>query len=302
MRRLISMLLLPLSAVPLILAVPLIAAAHHNFERRHESEPLPAPAVRSVAPAALQAPRRDAVPVLAYEKPDRHAFAEQMDALDRLGFETISIDEYLRWRAERIALPRRRVLITFDGAWLDAYRSVDDVLRRHGFRAAMFVPTGALSRETDTRLSWRELHQMAECGRWDIEVQAHDGYVRVATGPDGATAPFYTVRRFTRSAGLESFAEYEERISLDLFTAKRELERQGFAPRAIALPFGDDGRRAPERRVRSLLSRLLDRQFEVSFASPVGRPARLSRRHGRPERFAVQPETSTGQLLDWLGR
>jgi polysaccharide deacetylase len=300
MRRAISLLLLPLSALPLVFAVPLIASAHRSFERRHESRPLPAPVVHDVATTTLKTPRRDAVPVLAYEDPDREAFAEQMAALDRLGFHTIGIDEYLRWR-EGAPLPERPVLITFDGAWLSAYRNTDEVLRQHGYGATMFVPTGAVPSEPDTRLSWRELHRMAESGRWDVQVQAHDGAIRVATGPAGEMAPFYVTRRYTTSTGQETFAEYEQRVTLDLFTAQRELERQGFAPQAIAPPFGDDGRHAAEPRVRSLLTRLLQRQFAVSFASPSGRQARLSRRQGRPERFAVGPETTTRELLRWLG-
>jgi hypothetical protein len=302
MRRAVSVLLLPLSAIPLVLAVPLIASAQRNFERRYESRPLRAPAVRAVAPASLPAPPRDAVPVLAYEDPDRQEFADQIAALDAAGFESVGIGDYLRWRQGDEQLPRRPVLITFDGARLSAYRNTDDILHAHGFRATMFVPTGLLAREPATRLSWRELHGMAESARWDIEVEAHNGATRVATGPDGSMAPFYAVRRYTRSGGFESFADYERRVALDLFTAKRELERQGFSPRAIALPFGDAGRSANDPRIRPLLSRLLARQFEVAFVEPAGRPARFSRRDGRPERFEVGRETTTAQLLAWLRR
>lgn len=311
MRRLLAILLLPLSALPFVLIVPTIMASHERFEREHKMGPLPAPDVRLDASAfeRLDAhPKR--VPVLAWhgigdgrDEFGAAAFSRQLQLLKALGYESISAADWARFRAgDRSGLPKRPVLLTIDGGELDSYRRADDVLRRTGMRATMFVQTGPTEDGDPHYLRWKELHRMRDSGRWDIQPGAHRGQRTIASGPRGEHAPFYVARQFTRSGGLESRAAWERRVSNDLFALRERFERHGIKPVAIAVPYGDVGRRTTnDRALPRLLTGLLERQFGSYFTQAAD--AQFTRPgSGRAERFALDRDTRPEHLYRWLSR
>jgi peptidoglycan/xylan/chitin deacetylase (PgdA/CDA1 family) len=277
--RPLSFLLLPLSLVPFLLVMPQVLDSHRLFDRRHKSEPLPAPAVR-LSPA--QGKRfqpvpaySGAVPVLVYHgiggrgelSVGRRAFAEQMAALRRMNFRSISIEQYARFRrGDRRGLPERPVLITFDGGRLDSYRGADRTLARFQFRATMFVRTAEVQSGNPFFLTWRELKAMARSGRWDVQPMAHAGHRLIAHNARGDTGAFYAFRRYTRSEGLESFADYERRVAADVFRLRDVMDGQGMRSHAVAVPFGNYGQLASnDPRVAPYVRGLLTRQFGVIF-------------------------------------
>jgi hypothetical protein len=313
--RPLALILLPLSILPFLLVVPQMVESKQLYERRHQSGPLPAPRV-VLTPAQVErfqpvAAYSGAVPVLAYggirdraegAAVSRFGFAEQMAALDRMGFSAISMEQFASFRAgDRTGLPARPVLITFDDGRLDSYRGADAVLARHGFRAAMFVSTAKVQRGDTDHLTWRELHGMKDSGRWDVEPQAGDGYRTVAYDQRGDTAPFYAVRRYTRSSGLESFAGYERRVTEDVFGAGDRLRDQGFDPHAFALPYGDYGQeRTNDPAIPQFMRELLTRQYGVYFArNPRNRPG-YARAVGEAQRLVVHSGITTDRLYMWL--
>jgi peptidoglycan/xylan/chitin deacetylase (PgdA/CDA1 family) len=313
--RALSALLIPLSVVPLVLVAPLIADAYRNFDRRHNSAPLPAPELRLTAAQKRRfqpvAPFRGAVPVLAYRGIGPHgdgytitrrAFAEQMAALHHMGFRAIGMDQYVRFRrGQPGGLPPRPVLITFDDGRLDSYRGADRTLARFGFRAVMFVSTDQPGRKHASYLTWKELHAMSDSSRWEVQPQAHEGHIRVALDARGHTGPFYAARRFTRSEGRESFADFEQRVTSDVFAAKEGVEEQGFVPRAFAVPYGDYGQRsANDPRIAPFMRDFLVRQFEAVFVQDERNAPGYTKPWGVAERYQVHSETTTDRLYVWL--
>jgi hypothetical protein len=125
--------LLALSLLPFFLVVPRMVESRELYERRHESGPLPPPEV-VLTPAQIErfqpvAPYSGAIPVLAYGRVDdgdetddpravsRRTFAEQMAALEVMGFQTVSTDQLARLRAgDARGLPPRPILITLTAA------------------------------------------------------------------------------------------------------------------------------------------------------------------------------------------
>jgi peptidoglycan/xylan/chitin deacetylase (PgdA/CDA1 family) len=296
-----ALLLLPLSVVPFVLLGPQIAESHRNFERTQASDPLPAPTVvpsaRETAlwkPLPVRGPR--AVGVVAYagvggDAPavTRLAFARQMEMLARAGFRTVSIHQYSRWRRGLPAgLPPRPVLITFDGGRLDTFRGADRVLQRHGFRATIFPTVGAVARGDRHYLRWRELQAMERSGRWDVQP---GGFVEapVTVDSSGRAGEPYAYRRFTRSAGVESFADWQERVTGDIFAARRTMVAQGFDPVAFSVPGGNYGQRGSnDARIAGWLRPLLRSQFSVYLAA------------GDEHRFRVSAATTASALYGWL--
>jgi peptidoglycan/xylan/chitin deacetylase (PgdA/CDA1 family) len=76
-----------------------------------------------------------------------------MEDLSRRGYRTVSLDEYAATLDGR-SLGFKSVLLTFDDAYAHVDEVVSPVLRRHGFRAAMFVSLGQLG----GRNTWDAAH------------------------------------------------------------------------------------------------------------------------------------------------
>jgi hypothetical protein len=298
-----ALLLLPLSVIPFLLLGPQIAESHRNFERTQGSAPMAAPVVvPSAAEAALwhpvpMRPPSAAVPVLAYsgvgQSPPsvtRLAFARQMEMLARAGYRTISIHQYARWRRGVPAgLPPRPVLIAFDGGQLETFRGADRVLQRHGFRATVFAATAEMERGNREYLRWRELHAMERSGRWDVQPGPYAGSTVVSIDASGRPGGFYAYRRFTVSGGTERFADWQQRVTRDVFDARAAMVAQGFEPVAFSVPGGNYGQaESNDARIAGWMRSLLRTQFGVVLGT------------GDARRFEVGPGTTASELYGWL--
>jgi hypothetical protein len=312
--RPLSFLLLPLSIVPFLMVMPGVLASHRDFDRRHHSEPLPAPAAGLTAAQVERfqpvAAYSGAMPVLVYRgigsgdelSVRRAAFAEQMAALRRMNYRSVSMEQYARFqRGDTRGLPERPILITFDGGRLDSYRGADRILARFQFRATMFVRTAQVQSGNPFFLTWRELKAMARSGRWDVQPMAHAGHRLIARNAQGETGPFYAFRRWTRSDGLESFADYERRVAGDVFRVRTIMEDHALAARAVAVPYGNYGQVATnDPRIEGWMLELLRRQFGTVFVQDERNDPRYTRAGGTPARYEVHGATTTDQLYVWL--
>jgi peptidoglycan/xylan/chitin deacetylase (PgdA/CDA1 family) len=313
-KRLRQIAIVPLSLIPFAIAVPGIASSHHRYQREHASDPYAAPAVKvSARERAAMPPFEIAaggIPVLVWHGigPQRdgytvtqHAFARQLALLRGLGFESIGSAQYAAFRAHKpVKLPAKPILLTFDDGRLDSYRGADLVLERERMRATMFVITGRIKDVSDDAvLTWAELHEMHRSGRWDIEAHGDSGHRLIPTDGHGGRAPFYAARRFTRSTGYESLADWEARTTTDVLATRSDLLVQGFAPHLFALPYGDYGQHRPDTEIPRLLSALLERQFGTFFTQP-GEPAYSRPGSGAAPRLEVHTSTGLASLYSWL--
>jgi peptidoglycan/xylan/chitin deacetylase (PgdA/CDA1 family) len=225
-----------------------------------------------------------------------------MAALHWMGFRTITIAQYLRMRAgDTRGLPPRPILVTFDGGRLDSYRGAHRVLQRNGFHAVMFVVSDEVRRQNPDFLMWKELHAMAKSGVWEIEPHANKGYQRVAYDARGRMAPFYAARRFTRSKGLEPFADYAQRVTEDVFRARDALRDQGFSPRAFAVPGGDYGQLLTnDPRIAPFMRELLSREFGAFFTRDAHNTPAYAGADVEAQAYVVGRATSTDRLYMWL--
>jgi len=317
-RRVSSLLLLPLSAVPLLVALPLALATYHRYVRYYSLSPLAAPtSVISDAERRQFEPLADytdAIPVLVYHGINDHddgysvsqrRFAAQMQMLKVAGFHTVSIAQYARFQdGDTTGLPTRPILITFDDGRLDSFRGADRVLAEYGFRATMFVITGQIIDRNPSYLSWAELHRMISSGRWDVQPHAYRGHVRVVIDARGDERPFYAVRRYLRSTGEESFAAYQRRVAGDLFTLAAQFQEQGIPVDSIAVPYGDYGQQdaGNDPRIAPFLLSLMRSQFGSVFVQDDGDdpPYTTPTAGGPQDRWVARTSSTTEQLYDWL--
>ena len=209
-------------------------------------------------------------------------------------------------RGDSRGLPTRPLLITFDDGRLDSYRGADFALRRYGYRATMFVVAGAVRPDDRHFLSWKELRRMEDSGRWDLQEHAGDGHRQVAYDAAGRTGPFYAFRRYTESSGLETLAQWEQRVTTDVFAGRAALAARlkRFQPWTFAVPYSNYGQRATnDSRIPALMRTFLRRQYEAVFVQDErNNPAYTTRasHRGDVERFEVHTDTSVDDVYRWL--
>lgn len=66
-------------------------------------------------------------------------FRRQLEFLDRWGFTAITIDDFRLFQKNRLNLPRKPVIISFDDGYLDTYQYAFPLLREFGMKAIVFV-------------------------------------------------------------------------------------------------------------------------------------------------------------------
>ncbi len=134
-------------------------------------------------------PPAEAVPILMYHgviagkselgtNTKREDFIAQMEMLKRNGFKTISVKEYDLFRQGQFVLPGKPIIITFDDGRKDSFFTTDEILKKLGFKASIFVATGKTNAEAPFFLSWENLEYMRDSGRWEIEAHGRDSHDR----------------------------------------------------------------------------------------------------------------------------
>jgi peptidoglycan/xylan/chitin deacetylase (PgdA/CDA1 family) len=315
--RTLTVLLLPISLLPIYFALPRLKA---EFGQAAEKVDRGAQAPVDVAFSPVENARwstfpdyRNSIPVLTYhginDRNDvysisRRSFAAQMQMLDRAGFDTISMEQYVRFLGgDKQDLPDKPVLITFDDGRLDSYRGADLVLARHGFRATMFVIASAAKADDNFYLNWDELNRMADSGRWDIQEHAGDGHRNVTVDAKGHSGPFYAFRRYSKQDGLESFSAYQRRVVADVLEGRRLLEQNvpSYKPLSFALPYGDFGQlETNDARIPKFFNAFLTRYFAAVFVvKPAGFTTANTHR-GQIGRYEVRTYTTARRLFNWL--
>ncbi|MCX5829828.1 MAG: polysaccharide deacetylase family protein [Deltaproteobacteria bacterium] len=117
-------------------------------------------------------------------------FIRQLEYFKKNDYYVASLDEIIAHKKGIKSLPARSVCLTFDDGYLDNWVFAFPLLRKHGFRATIFVSPEFILGETDVRpnledcwsghsdtaalvsdgfLSWAELQEMQKSGIIDVE-------------------------------------------------------------------------------------------------------------------------------------
>ncbi|HWA64497.1 MAG TPA: polysaccharide deacetylase family protein [Candidatus Paceibacterota bacterium] len=276
----------------------------------------------SVSVASDSSPAQD-IPVLLYhgivDNPDRFSLApeefwDQMSALKKAGYRTITLQEFEDFVSGKSAPKGKVFLLTFDDGRTDSYYQADPVLQALGFHAVMFIATqSSFVRPNDFDsyyLNQESIQAMVDSGRWDIgshTVQETGGYVPIDAA--GTQGNFLSNKKWLTDAGrLETDAEYAARVQYELTYSKSELERRlGITITAMSYPFSDFGNQSinnqasAEAVIRAAVKDTYDYAFRQTtektpdFISnyPAGDPLQL-------RRIEVDTSWSGDQLVSYL--
>jgi len=204
-------------------------------------------------------------------------FREQMFALKKAGYQTITLKDYSAFMNGKKTLPAKSFMLTFDDGRKDSYYPVDPILKLLGYTAVMNVITGrSLGPENDKssfHLSQNELQKMAESGRWEMASHTQNGHDYEKIGPDDSNGHFLSDKRWLVSENrLETDAEFAQRVSADLANSKRDIEKYlQIKPVAFAYPFGDFGQESINYpNSQNVLSDVLRKLFSITFYQTRG--------------------------------
>jgi peptidoglycan/xylan/chitin deacetylase (PgdA/CDA1 family) len=288
-------------AIVALVCVGASLAACGGSQQRAPRERTPEPAPRVVLNAgdrqrwAPQPAGRSAIPVLLYRGVAPSDFARHTALLAHAGYETITLGQLVRFVKRReVSLPPRPLLLTFDGGRVDTWTGTDEVLRRHGFNAVLFVDVGRVSERDREYLTWHELNGLQRSGRWDVQLQSGTGNRLIKYGPDpGDVGPFYAYR-----GSEEVLGGWRERTFSDITEGEEllALRVRRYRPLAFAPPFGNYGQAGTnDRRIpRELLARL-ELSFAVVFTQD--RDGFAAPAEGNPlGRIEVTPEVDDAEL------
>lgn len=165
------------------------------------------------------------------------SFAAHLRMLRLAGYRSVSAAEVADFVNGRGTLPRRAVLIAFDGArWRD-WSYADPTLKAYGFQATIFIDPATVRSRRGVSLSWLALRTLAKTGRWSIGVAGTQASVPIGAGDERGSA--LLSRRWLPAAGrAETSAEFQERIRSILDRERHAIVRQGLPdPRLLSYPF-----------------------------------------------------------------
>jgi peptidoglycan-N-acetylglucosamine deacetylase len=282
LEALLGLLMLPLSAVPIILYLAKTPDGYLMYLRGRYALLPPAtakldPATRATATAAFSRLPVDGVPVIVYhgvgragsEDPSgryvvsRAHFAEQMRALQAAGFHAVNVEDVARYvrSGDRSLLPAKPVLITFDDGRTDAMLQADPVLRDTGMRATMFVIGADAASASPFYVNWHGLQGYVSTGRWQLENHTYD--LHKAVDDVKGLVP---ISELVRVRVGETPRAFERRIAADLDHEQQDVASHvGSAPIAFSYPFGDWGQHPRTPWVAAALRHVLASRFRVAF-------------------------------------
>lgn len=89
-------------------------------------------------------------------------FAEQLDYLKKMGYHTITFNQFMNALYYGGPLPKKPIILTFDDGYDDAYNYAYPILKAHGYSGMFYIITGKVGWRGQA--SWDQLKQMLANG------------------------------------------------------------------------------------------------------------------------------------------
>jgi len=84
-------------------------------------------------------------------------FDKQMQFLSKNGYKTLSSEEFLRYKKQKLKVPKKSVFITFDDGWRDNYYYAYPVLKKYNLKATIFLVTEWIEKASEKKATFNPL-------------------------------------------------------------------------------------------------------------------------------------------------
>lgn len=195
-----------------------------------------------------------ALPVLVYHTVEngaetlnleRGAFEDQLFALKKAGWETVTLKKFQAFMRGDLTLPERSFLLTFDDGSKNSHHPVTPLLRALDFTGVTYIlPLHSIDSESHYYLSDLEIDTMLDSGYWEIGSHGMDVHEYMPSdSPDVFKAPLVNYLWLEEEGRRETQEEYLQRINKDLLDSRKALEKRfNVKVSSFAFPFGEYGR------------------------------------------------------------
>lgn len=148
-------------------------------------------------------------------------FKGHLDFLRDNDFNVIPLNRLIESLQNKIALPDKSVVITFDDGYSSIYDTAFPMLQSYDFPFTLFLSTGPIDRGQQNYMSWDQIREMSEAG--------------VIIANHMVEHPYMLDRE-----GNESDSEWISRLETELLLAEqRILEETGQSHQYLAYPYGE---------------------------------------------------------------
>ncbi|MDG4664930.1 polysaccharide deacetylase family protein [Mycobacterium sp. 236(2023)] len=231
------------------------------------------------------------------------AFDAQLSTLKAAGYSSITTDQYVDYLGGG-EIPERSVMITFDDGTHGLWTHADKILERLGMHGVSFLITANVGEKRPYYLSWEEIAEMADSGRWDFESHTRKMHAKLPINAEGTKGSEIVNRRwlFERNR-LETLTEFEEKIRTDLQGSIDDIVAHGLPrPRLFAFPFSEGYRtlEGGDPEANAVAETVINEFFTGSFnnAPPLPLPpGSRAAEAGMAGRIEITLDTTVAELL-----
>ena len=103
---------------------------------------------------------------------NQETFEKELQVLDKLGYETMTLEEFYCWKNGECKKKHNSVLITFDDGYNNNYEYAFELLKKYNMNAVVFC-VGSYTEANDTSHMNSEMLSMIEDNYPNIEVASH---------------------------------------------------------------------------------------------------------------------------------
>lgn len=107
---------------------------------------------------------------------------EQLEYLKNNGYKAISLDMLYSYIENKVALPEKSVVLTFDDGYIDAFDNAYPLLKKYGYKAAFFIITGEVLTKNPEGYDYMTLGELKKLDKAGMDIEAH-----TVTHPDLTT-------------------------------------------------------------------------------------------------------------------
>jgi len=190
----------------------------------------------------------------------------QLTALRDAGYRTVRPEDVRSFLDERAPLPKKALLLIFEGGRKEAFIRATPVLQRTGFTAVIAVPTTVMSQWGSFYLKRADIGKVARLPQWQVGSMGHQA-INPLPGDSAVEHGRFLAQR-TRLNGQEESADaFRERILQDYARSAHILqEAAGKPPLLYLYPFGEAGQSAEADPLAEAANRdAVTRHFGLAF-------------------------------------
>lgn len=171
----------------------------------------------------------------------KEEFIKQIAYLKENGYNTITVQDLIDYKASKKELPEKPVIITADDGYLSNYEFMYPILKENGMKATIFVIGDAIDNAQKNidigygipKFNWEQAKEMYESGVISIQSHTYNSHYKAETqnGEVGVlSAPLVD----------ETEEEYKTRIDKDIKDSIEGIQNNlGYKPVALAYPYGE---------------------------------------------------------------